>query len=104
MCALNLRRIENQWHDALEVASCAPRIALSSEIANLEEIRIELNAIQVNEDLLTAKQAVDCYMELVINAFLEFQQKEFVQAKNLLEASKKPYKNLKFRTPSEGFM
>lgn len=67
-----LNVIEKRWEDTSKLASSTARISLATPVSQLQDIRRDLNQIEVSECLMPARQALNLYMENQINQFLKF--------------------------------
>ncbi len=81
-----------EWDDANQLASSTPRVALASQIQNLQRIRRETAALSVPTCGGFAKTLLVSYMDAALNGYIDFlaqgsqSSTYFAQAKTLLEA------------------
>ncbi|MHA3053648.1 hypothetical protein [Acinetobacter sp. ANC 4640] len=97
-----LNEIEKRWNDANRLASATSRIALPTPIANLQNIKNELDAVEVSECLTPAKKALYEAIDLNIDSFLMFMRNDGNGTDYLLkslESDKKlfQYMDLKYK-------
>jgi hypothetical protein len=71
-----LARIEQRWSDGVDVASATGRIALSPQVANLQSVRRDLEALEVSACLKPAKVSYVNHMNYVISSFLRFMRED----------------------------
>ena len=71
-----LNNIEQRWIDASTLISSTSRIALAPQVANLQEMKRDLNVIEVSECLTPAKNELNEYMEMEIDVYLKFMADE----------------------------
>ncbi len=67
-----LNAIENRWDDAHKLASSTARIALATPISELQNVKRDLERLEVSECLTPAKEALSSYMNSNIANFLSF--------------------------------
>lgn len=67
-----LNSIESRWDDAISLASSTPRIQLANSVSALQDIKNELNTIEVSDCLAPAKGKFSKYMDNNIQVFLDF--------------------------------
>jgi hypothetical protein len=67
-----LNSIENRWDDAHKLASSTARIALATPIGELQNVKRDLEKLEVSECLIPAKEALSSYMNSNIANFLSF--------------------------------
>lgn len=67
-----LNEIEKRWDDAIDVASSTARIALPTPVAKLQDIKRDLGSIELSDCLKPAREALNDYMDIKINVFLQF--------------------------------
>ena len=67
-----LNAIENRWDDAHKLASSTARIALATPISELQNVKRDLERLEVSECLTPAKEALSSYMNSTIANFLSF--------------------------------
>lgn len=67
-----LNDIEQRWIDTSTLISSTSRIALAPQVANLQGMKRDLNAIEVGECLIPAKNELNDYMEMEIEVYLKF--------------------------------
>lgn len=67
-----LNAIEINWDDAHALASSTSRIALAAPVSELQNIRRDLEKLEVSECLIPAKEALISYMDSNIANFLKF--------------------------------
>lgn len=85
-----IKKIEQRWIDGTQLAGATARIALSSQVANLQAIKRDLDGVVVGECLKEAKVALSEHMELTIQGFLEFMDgKKYTAELTLEEGGKK---------------
>lgn len=80
-----LSEIEKRWDDANNLAAATSRIALPTPIANLQNIKNQLDAIEVSECLTPAKKALYEAMDLNIDSFLMFMRNDGNETDYLLK-------------------
>src|SRR3954471_24894000 len=68
----DLAKIEQRWSDGVELAGATSKIALSPQVATLQTIRRDLNALEVDDCLALAKTSYVQHMNYVIAGFLAF--------------------------------
>lgn len=71
-----LNEMEKRWEDANNLASSTSRIALATPVANLQDLKNELDAVEVSECLAPAKKALYDAMNLNIDSFLMFMKSD----------------------------
>lgn len=67
-----LRDIAQRWDDTVVVASATPRVALSSQINQLQAIRRDVQNLALPACGREARTALVAYMDGVIEAFVAF--------------------------------
>jgi hypothetical protein len=67
-----LNTIENRWEDAHTLASSTARIALATPVSELQNVKRDLEKLEVSECLIPAKEALSSYMNSKIANFLSF--------------------------------
>lgn len=67
-----LNTIENRWEDAHTLASSTARIALATPVSELQNVKRDLEKLEVSECLIPAKEALSSYMNSNIANFLSF--------------------------------
>lgn len=67
-----LNTIENRWDDAHTLASSTARIALATPVSELQNIKRDLDKLEVSKCLTPAKEALSSYMNSNIANFLSF--------------------------------
>ncbi|MBN1535229.1 MAG: zinc ribbon domain-containing protein [Anaerolineales bacterium] len=70
----DLRDIQLRWGDAIDIANSTPRIALSSPVANLQEIRRETQKVEVPHCMEELKTIYIDAMDYYIQGYMEFMQ------------------------------
>lgn len=72
--AEQLSSIESRWDDAVSLAGSTPRIQLAVPVSKLQELKNELNTLEVSDCLAPAKGKFNKYMDNHIQLFLGFMQ------------------------------
>lgn len=67
-----LNAIESRWDDAHTLASSTARIALATPVGELQNVKRDLEKLEVSECLIPAKEALSSYMNSNIANFLSF--------------------------------
>lgn len=67
-----LNAIESRWDDAHTLASSTARIALATPVGELQNVKRDLEKLEVSECLIPAKEALSSYMDSRISNFLNF--------------------------------
>lgn len=67
-----LNAIEKRWDDAYALASSTARIALATPVGELQNVKRDLEKLEVSECLIPAKEALSSYMNSNIANFLSF--------------------------------
>ena len=67
-----LNAIERRWDDAHTLASSTARIALATPVSELQNVKRDLEKLEVSECLIPAKEALSSYMNSNIANFLSF--------------------------------
>lgn len=70
----DLKGIFEKWGDAEKLASSAPRVALATPVASLQEIKRQTAALSIAPCLEKAKTALVDGMSLRIDAYISFMQ------------------------------
>ena len=71
-----LNTIENRWVDTFALASSTSRVALVTPVSQLQNIKHDLQSIELSECLNPAREALNSYMDMHINNFLKFMANE----------------------------
>jgi len=93
-----LDSIEQRWIDMSTLISSTSRIALAPQIANLQEMKRDLNAIEVSECLTPAKIELSEYMEMEIDIYLKFMADELSDSYAASQKKKMLEKVTNYRT------
>ena len=93
-----LDSIEQRWIDMSTLISSTSRIALAPQIANLQEMKRDLNAIEVSECLTPAKIELSEYMEMEIEIYLKFMADQLSDSYALSQKQKMQEKVTKYKT------
>jgi hypothetical protein len=93
-----LNNIEQRWIDASTLISSTSRIALAPQVANLQEMKRDLNVIEVSECLTPAKNELNEYMEMEIDIYLKFMADELSDSYAASQKKKMLEKVTNYRT------
>ncbi len=93
-----LNNIEQRWIDASTLISSTSRIALAPQVANLQEMKRDLKAIEVSECLTPAKNELNEYMEMEIDIYLKFMADQLSDSYALSQKQKMQEKVTKYKT------
>ncbi|GAB3298288.1 hypothetical protein [Pseudidiomarina andamanensis] len=80
-----IKKIEQRWLDGTQLAGATARVALSSQVANLQSIKRDLDEVVVGKCLEEAKANLGESMEMTIKGFLEFMGDREYTAERTLE-------------------
>ena len=93
-----LNNIEQRWIDTSTLISSTSRIALAPQVANLQEMKRDLNVIEVSECLTPAKNELNEYMEMEIDIYLKFMADELSDSYAASQKKKMLEKVTNYRT------
>ena len=93
-----LNNIEQRWIDTSTLISSTSRIALAPQVANLQEMKRDLNVIEVSECLTPAKNELNEYMEMEIDVYLKFMADELSDSYAASQKKKMLEKVTNYRT------
>jgi len=93
-----LNNIEQRWIDTSTLISSTSRIALAPQVANLQEMKRDLNVIEVSECLTPAKNELNEYMEMEIDVYLKFMADELSDSYTVSQKKKMLEKVTNYRT------
>lgn len=93
-----LNNIEQRWIDTSTLISSTSRIALAPQVANLQEMKRDLNVIEVSECLTPAKNELNEYMEMEIDIYLKFMADELSDSYTVSQKKKMLEKVTNYRT------
>lgn len=93
-----LDNIEQRWIDTSTLISSTSRIALAPQVANLQEMKRDLNVIEVSECLTPAKNELNEYMEMEIDIYLKFMADELSDSYAASQKKKMLEKVTNYRT------
>lgn len=88
-----LKQLSKPWKDAMDLAAESPRYALAPQIAKMQELRRQADAIKVSKCMEKPKKIYIDYMQARIDSFTKFLGKESAWEKdfNLAEAKLSEY-------------
>jgi hypothetical protein len=72
----DLSAVAQRWDDAVDVAGATPRMALGAQVATLQEVRRDTQALEVPECLNKARTYLVRSMDAAIEGFIAFLAQE----------------------------